>query len=234
MVDKWLEFARGPLFKLSFLFMVLGLMRHLVLTIYSIYRGIKKAGDKNLNYNQLFIDTLNWLIPLKNIKERFFFSLTSVIFHIGFLITTIFLMAHNELWKRGIGFGLPSLNQNVANIFTLITIFTLIILIVYRASSKDSRAISRIQDFFLPVLISIPFITGYLASHIAIDPFSYKTTMLLHIMSGDLIMILIPITKLSHIVLLPTTQFVAEIGWHFTADSGKNVAIALKKENQPI
>ena len=39
-------------------------------------------------------------------------------------------------------------------------------------------------------------------------------------MSGNLIFILIPFTKLSHAVLFPATQLVSEMGWHLAADSG--------------
>jgi len=233
-MDQMLEFARGPLFRFSILFMILGLLRHLILTIIAITKGIRSAGDKNINYKNLFIDTLGWILPFKKMSERMLFSITSFLFHIGVILTPLFLFSHNQLWKRGLGFSLPSMNQSIANVLTIVTIIAIYALIIARASSKDSRAISRLQDFLLPVIISIPFITGYLASHMQINPFTYKATMLLHVMSSNFIFILIPITKLSHIVLLPTTQFIAEVGWHFPADSGKNVATALNKENVPI
>ena len=33
---------------------------------------------------------------------------------------------------------------------------------------------------------------------------------------------------------MPLTQLISEIGWHFPAESGKHVAVALAKENEPI
>jgi hypothetical protein len=45
---------------------------------------------------------------------------------------------------------------------------------------------------------------------------------------------MIPFSKLGHIVLLPATQLVSEVGWRFPAESGDDVARALKKENVPI
>ena len=77
-MDQWLEFARGPLFKFAFLFMILGLVRHLVLTVIAIIKSVQNAGDKNVPYKKLFVDTLNWIIPIKNLNERVYFSLTSV------------------------------------------------------------------------------------------------------------------------------------------------------------
>jgi len=233
-MERWLDFARGPLFTFSFLFMILGLARHLVLTVVALIGCVRRAGDKNINYKKLVFDTICWIVPFKNLNQRVFFSITSVIFHICLISTPLFLAAHNQLWKRSIGFSLPSIRQGLAHILTLIAIVAIFTLLSARAFSKDSRAISRVQDYLLPIILSIPFITGYLASHMEINPFTYQTTMFIHVLSGDLIFILIPLTKLSHIVLLPTTQFVAEIGWHFPANSGRDTGKALKKENRPI
>lgn len=233
-MEQWLDLARGPIFRFSFLFMILGLARYIFITIFGIIKSLRNAGDRRIQYGKVLIATLNWIIPFKNINQRILYSITSVVFHICLIITPIFLMEHVILWKRGLGLNLPYLNQGVANILTVVTIITICMLIIARAVAKDSRAISRLQDYLLPIILSIPFITGYLVSHMNMNPFSYNNTMFVHVMSGNLIFILIPITKLSHIVLMPATQLIAEVGWHFPADSGKNVAITLKKENEPI
>jgi hypothetical protein len=53
-------------------------------------------------------------------------------------------------------------------------------------------------------------------------------------MSANIVMILVPITKISHCVLLPLTQLVSEVAWHFPPDAGSKVAAALGKEGDPI
>jgi hypothetical protein len=53
-------------------------------------------------------------------------------------------------------------------------------------------------------------------------------------MSGNLIFLLVPFTKLSHVALFPATQLVSELGWHLEPGAGQRVAITLGKENQPI
>ena len=58
--------------------------------------------------------------------------------------------------------------------------------------------------------------------------------MLVHILSANLIFILMPISKLSHVVLMPGSQLFSEAAWHFPADSGRKVAIALHKEEEPV
>jgi hypothetical protein len=53
-------------------------------------------------------------------------------------------------------------------------------------------------------------------------------------LSANLLLVLIPLTKLSHMVLLPATQLVTELAWHFPPDAGSKVAVSLGKESEPI
>ena len=53
-------------------------------------------------------------------------------------------------------------------------------------------------------------------------------------MSANLLLVLMPLTKLSHAVLLPSVQLVSEVGWHWPADSGSRVARVLHKEEEPV
>ena len=49
-----------------------------------------------------------------------------------------------------------------------------------------------------------------------------------------LVLVLIPLSKVRHCLLLPFTQVVSEVAWHFTPDAGSKVGKALGKEGQPI
>lgn len=233
-MEEWLSWARGPFFRFAILIMVLGLARHVFFTVINAWKAIRGAGDKEIPYRSIFISTLKWLLPFKNLNNRLWYSITSVLFHIGLIITPIFLGAHIVLWKRGIGIGWPVLGQAVADGLTLLTIVTGLLLIIGRVGNKFSRSISRFQDFALPLLLLIPFISGFLTMHPWLNPFSYNAAILIHVISGNVIFIIIPFTKLSHCIILPATQLVSEIGWHFPADQGENVALALHKETEPI
>ncbi len=46
--------------------------------------------------------------------------------------------------------------------------------------------------------------------------------------------VLIPLTKLSHMVLIPGVQLVSEVAWHWPPDAGSKLAVTLGKENEPI
>ena len=85
------EFARGPVFIFAFTFMVLGLIRHVGLTIWETIRSIRSAGDKKIPYYQILRATLTWLVPVGKLKDRLVLSLTSFLFHIGVLIVPILM-----------------------------------------------------------------------------------------------------------------------------------------------
>jgi nitrate reductase gamma subunit len=230
MIDYWLALARGPIFRFAFIIMVLGLVRHVMLTWIGLARMAARTQNRKIPYRKVFQETLLWLFPFKNLKNRLWYSITSAIFHVGLIIVPVFLAAHILLWKQGVGISWPALSKAVADGMTISAILAGVALVIGRATHLQSRAISRFQDFFLPILLIVPFLSGYLASNPALNPFSYEVVMLTHVMSGNLILVLVPFTKLAHAVLVPTSQLVSEMAWHFPADAGVKVALALRKE----
>jgi nitrate reductase gamma subunit len=233
-MESWLEFARGPLFLFAFSFMVVGLLRHLLITSWQVTRAMRQAGDKSLPYKKILVATLEWLFPLGKIREQVLFSLTSILFHIAILIVPIFLAGHIALWARGFGISWPAVSNELADLLTLLAIVCAVALVAQRAGAKATRSLSRFQDYVLPLLIAIPFVSGYLVTHPGSNPFSYDTTFLVHMLSANLLFILIPLTKLSHMVLLPEVQLVSEVAWHWPKDAGSRVGVTLGKENAPI
>ncbi len=233
-METLLEWARGPCFVFAFTFMLLGLVRHLGLTGWEMIRDMRRAGDKSLPYSQVFFATLKWMFPIHKMKNRFFFSLTSVLFHIAILIVPVFLGGHIALWARGLGLSWPAIPNSVADVLTILAIVTAVALVIQRAAARATRALSRFQDYILPPIIAVPFVSGFFLMHPSTNPFSFEAMLFLHVMSANLVFVLIPITKLSHIALIPSVQLVSEVGWRWPPDSGSKVGIALGKECEPV
>ena len=214
--------------------MVLGLIRHIVVTVSEMMKTVGRAGNKDVAYRQVFAATMKWLFPVGQLRQRFFFSITSLMFHVAIIVVPIFLAGHIALWKSGTGLSWPAISNGLADVLTITAVATAVLLVVQRAAARDSRALSRFNDYALPLLIAVPFVAGFLVMHPTWNPFSYELALLVHIMSANVLLILIPLTKLSHMVLLPATQLVSELGWHFPPDAGRKVAVDLGKEGQPI
>ncbi len=234
-VEPMLEFARGPLFRFAFALMLLGLARLVGLTVYGAVRTYVLAGDKRLQWPIIRQRTSWALVPLFRLhRARAIYSVVSFVFHVGLIIVPIFLFAHVHLWERRIGIVWPVLPPLAADVLTIVTIVAAVALFVGRVGSPLSRALSRAQDYAWPLLLLVPLVSGLLASHPTWCPVDYQVMLLIHILSAELIFVLIPFSKIAHCVLIPFSQLVSDLAWRFPATAGRDVAKALGKESAPI
>ena len=241
-MEQWLEWSRGPVFRFAILLMALGIIRILILNILNIRHMLKRAGNKRVAYRYIFRESLRWLFPRGKIAaldrnrgiDQAVFTVLSILFHATLIITPLFLADHLRLLEQSIGISWPGLGRGLADGMTLGFMVLALVLLVRRLFTVTGRSLSRAQDYFLLILLFGVFVTGFLASHPACNPMAYNTTLFLHVMAGNLVLVLIPFSKLSHVVLFPFTQLISELGWHLDPDSGRNVGLALGKENEPI
>jgi nitrate reductase gamma subunit len=234
-MEAMLEFARGPLLVFAFGVLLLGLIRQVVLAVTEMVLSYRRAGDQVIPFRTLMWRSLGWVVPVKALRgTRIPYTLSSLLFHIGMLVTPLFLSGHVELIRRGIGLSWPTLSPAVADGLTLMTLTALILLFLLRLVSTASRFLTDFQDWFLLVLCMVPFMTGFLVAHPASNPFSFSLTYLIHLISAELLLMLIPFTKLVHAALFPFTQISWELGWHFVPRSGERVRLALGKEGEPV
>ena len=233
-MDVWLQWARGPFFWTALAFMILGLIRQLCLTVWEAVRAYRRAGDKDIPLRRVVQETLQWLVPLRRLANRWPYSLTTFVFHLAVILVPRFLAGHIELWRRGTGLSWPALPNHVATWLALAGTAAGLAAVAQRALVRDSRAINRFQDYALPLYIALVLASGLLVMHPAWNPFSRDAALLVHVLGGDLLLLLVPLTKLSHMVLLPLTQLVTELSWHFPPDAGSRVAEALGKEHEPV
>jgi nitrate reductase gamma subunit len=233
-MNEWLQFARGPLFWTAFGFMVLGLLRQLSLTVVEAVRVWQRAGDRTLPVRRVTLHTLRWLVPLERWRNRRLYSLTTLVFHAGVILVPLFLAGHIELWRKGTGLAWPALPNPVATALTVVAVVAAIAVLVQRATAKESRSLSRFQDYAIPLFIALVMLSGFLVMHPQWNPVAADATLLVHALGADVLLFLVPLSKLSHMVLLPLAQLVSELAWHFPPDAGSRVAVTLGKEHEPV
>jgi hypothetical protein len=221
-------------FRAALTFAVLGLIRHAVITAWEMRRMLARAGDRQMPYGQILRATARWLFPVGRLRQRLPYSLTTLAFHVAIIVAPFFLAGHVALVRAGTGWSWPVIGPGLADGLTLVAVATAMLLVVQRVTARDSRSLSRFQDYALPVLIALPFASGFLVAHPAWNPFAFNLTMFVHVASADIVLLLIPVTKLSHMVLLPTTQMISELGWHFPRDAGRLVGVAIGRAERPI
>jgi nitrate reductase gamma subunit len=234
-MNEFLEFAKGPLFRLCFMIMLLGLARIIFLDLWGAYKAFKKAGDRIMPWKLIISRTWEWLFPVKRLSRNFqVYSVLSILFHVGLIIVPIFLYAHIDLWKQSVGISWPALPYGWALWLTVATIIFAISLIAGRLIIKQARALSRKQDYLWLILLLIPFLTGFICANLNISPETYQFFILVHVLSGDLIFVLIPFSKIAHCVLEPLSQLVSTLAWKFPPESDENICITLNKKGAPV
>ena len=89
------------------------------------------------------------------------------------------------------------------------------------------------SDYNILILVFIPFATGFLASHPSLNPISWETMFLLHVLSAELLLVVIPFTKLAQIVLFFFDR-ISGLHWQLRPGAGDKVAEALFGEEAKV
>lgn len=232
-MDHWIEFAKGPLFAITFLVMVLGLGRQVVLQIYflSVKKGRRLRG---VAWNKVARETLSWVVPVKHMEAgNGVFSASSFLMHVGIILVPLFLLDHIVLWQGLLGFGIPSLDPGVADVLALLTIGCGFVLLGLRIFRARHRMVSRPMDYVLLFLLLIPFLSGFLASHPSVNPFPWKIMMLTHLLSAEALFVAVPFTKLAHVVLFFFDR-ISAVHWQLKPGAGDKIAEAIYGEEVKI
>ena len=225
-MQAMIDFAKGPLFALTFGIMILGLLRLVVLQIQALVVG-KGRRLQDAPWRKILGEAVTWAIPFRHfIKGTILFSSASFFSHIGLLIVPLFLIDHVVLWEGLLGVNLPAIGHGWADILTLSSLFFLIVLFGMRIFSTHQRKSSRPEDYALLLAVILPMASGFLASHPHWNPFPWEVVMLVHLLSAELLFVLMPFTKLSHVVLFPFDR-ISEIHWQLRPGAGDRVATAL-------
>lgn len=117
-------------------------------------------------------------------------------FHLGFLITLLFLSQHIDMLRAILGFGWPALPRSVIDIAAILSIAAMVALLAHRIVDPVKRLLSDFQDYLTWTLTFLPLLTGFML--LRGIGFDYITLLTLHIFSVELLLIAIPFTKLAH------------------------------------
>lgn len=128
----------------------------------------------------------------------------SSVFHLCLFITPIFLLAHNILLENFFGIGFFSFSQSASHALTGIVLACGLFFCLRRIIVRRVRAITSFYDFVVLGLVIAPFLTGFLAHQASYD---YSTMILLHILSAEILLILVPFSKFFHMVFFFIGRF---------------------------
>jgi nitrate reductase gamma subunit len=125
-------------------------------------------------------------------------AIVSGLFHTCLLAAPLCAMGHTLLLRQSWGMSLWSLSSSVVDILNVIVLLGVAFLLARRLAVRRVRAVSGTGDFLFLFIAAAPYLTGFLAYH---QWFEYRTILTLHILAGELLLIAVPFTKLSHMLI---------------------------------
>ncbi|OGS96612.1 MAG: hypothetical protein A3H31_06825 [Gallionellales bacterium RIFCSPLOWO2_02_FULL_57_47] len=117
-------------------------------------------------------------------------------FHIGLLVSIFFFAPHIEFFRSQSGFGWPGLPSALVDALAVIAMVALGVSLAHRITSPVKRMLSDISDYVAWAMTLLPLLTGYLAYHHLL--LEYTMMLALHLFSIELLLVLLPFTKLFH------------------------------------
>lgn len=214
------DFLAGTGLIISLLVFILGLAWRIVWYIRGLdwkldrvaYRPHFKLGIKGGVQS-----ALRWMLPFGTYgwRSKPFFTLFTFLFHIGVVLVPLFLTGHSVMLKKALGFGLPSMPQGLADFLTVLAVLGLVFLVLRRLTLPEVRILTSREDWLVLTLAGLPLVSGcFAAAHLG----GYDFWLTLHMLSGEIMLIAAPFTKLSHIVLYFMSR--GQLGMDFAIKRG--------------
>ncbi len=197
------DFVSGPLVWIAFLgFFAGGLYK-----VVTVARLAKKERVVYPTFNAKYgaRSLLHWLIPFAstNMRARPLYSLLSYLFHICVVVTPLFLMGHAVLWQTSWGVRWWSLPEGVADLMTLVVVFACLFFVIRRLVRPEVRNVTTGGDLLLALVVMAPFATGFVAHRQWLPS---QPMVIIHIISGALFLLVIPWTRLVHMIWFAFTR----------------------------
>lgn len=204
MIQQIYSFLRGPMVWIALTVFVFGSLYRLV----SMWRLAKKKDAVIFNYISVYYalrSIIHWIIPFASVNQRRQPAITvaAFIFHICLFVVPVFLSAHvilfNESWDLS-WFWLPGA---VSEIMTWMVIACCLFFLGRRIFRPEVRYLTSASDYLILAAVAAPFISGIWAYH---QWPAFEAATLIHMISGEIMLMIIPFTKLNHMLFFPFTR----------------------------
>jgi nitrate reductase gamma subunit len=197
-------FVSGPLAWLAFIIFFGGCLYRLISLMVLVHQKEKFIYSyMSLKYGLRSI--FRWSTPFatENMRRHPALTIVAFAFHICLILTPIFLLAHVTLVDESWNLSWWTLPDGAAEVMTLIVIACCVFFLVRRLVNPEVKFVTSASDYVMLAIVAAPFVTGFLVYY---QLFGYQTLLILHILSGEVMLVAIPFTRLSHMLFAPLTR----------------------------
>jgi len=198
------NFVAGPLVWVAFIVFFGGSLFRLI-RMFSLINQKEPFIYTYISWKYSFRSIFRWIIPFAttNWRRKPILTIVTFTFHICLIVTPIFLLTHIVLFDEAWNVSWWSLPDGWADVMTLIVLACCVYFLVRRITSPEVQFVTYPSDYFILAIVAAPFLTGFLAYHQWID---YQLMLILHILAGEILLVAIPFTRLSHMIFSPFTR----------------------------
>lgn len=208
------EIIRGPMVWAAFLIFGVGMVFQCRLMLRMTRRAaVPRPMTIKAFDNPSFADRLAGVLVFLQVSvlgTNPFMAVISFIFHVCLITTPLFVLGHNVLLDTTFRISFMSLSGETTDAMTVIVLCCGGFFLLRRLFVRRVRAISSPSDFILLAAALGPFLTGFLAYH---DVFDYQLMIVLHILSAEIFLVMIPFSKFSHMIFFFISRFLI-VGQH--------------------
>ncbi len=191
-----LTFARGPALNWALVLFVAGI----VLRLFEIL-GLGRKADlarprTSTPGSGLRTVFMRSLPPQGMFKRQAATYVSGYVFHFGLFFAIFFFAPHIEFFRSMTGLRWPNLPSPLVDASVVASIVALSVLLAHRLNNPVKRLLSTMGDYVAWLVTLLPLLTGYLAYHHLF--LEYTLTLSLHLFSVELLLVVLPFTKLFH------------------------------------
>ena len=215
-----LEFLTGPMLVASLSIFFGGLALRALLYFKGLDQKLERVAYTRYMASGLIgaaASIIKWIVPFASRGWRADVpnAIPFILLHLGAVLLPFFLLGHTIVLEDVTGISLPAMPMLLADILTFLAILGLLIYLGRRLMLSHVSIMTTGQDWYMLFLSLFVFASGAFARF---DAAGYDTWLLLHVLSGEILLITAPFTKFSHIILFFCSR--AQHGMDFAIKRG--------------
>jgi len=195
---QFLTWVRGTGLNIAVVVFLLGVVWRL-LEIYGLGRTKDLSVPRHVSGASGWHTVVRRSVPPPGLFQRSPVSYVGgYVFHIGLAVVVFLFAPHIKLIDALTGLAWPGLPSQFVDFTAVVTLAAMVVVLVDRINQPVKRYLSTFEDWFTWTVTFLPVLTGWLSVQHLLLP--YTTMLALHILCVEVLLIVLPFTKLFHAV----------------------------------